>query len=77
MLSCKELVHNADALIDGGLPLRRRLALRLHLFFCVDCRRYLRQLRLMVGALRRRAPDQASAQEVAQVLKTVREQDRR
>lgn len=72
MLSCKELVRDADALLDGGLPLRHRLALRLHLFVCVHCRRYLRQLRLMVGALRRRGDEPASAQEVDQVVAAVR-----
>jgi len=51
MLKCRELVVEADALLDGDLGWRRRLALRLHLFLCVDCRRYVRQLKLMLAAL--------------------------
>lgn len=51
MLKCRDVVAEADALLDSQLGWRRRLALKLHLFICVDCRRYVRQLRLMVAAL--------------------------
>ncbi len=71
MLKCRDLVHDADALLDGGLPLRRRVALRLHLFMCVHCRRYLRQLRLLVAVLRRRGDEPASQQEVDRVVAVV------
>ncbi len=73
MLKCRDLVHDADGLIDGGLPLHRRVLLRLHLFVCDDCRRYLRQLRLMVGALRRSDCEHASEQEVDNVVRAVRQ----
>jgi glutaredoxin 3 len=51
MLSCKDLSLKASDYLDGDLPPRLRLEIRLHMFLCTSCRRYLRQLRLAVGAL--------------------------
>ncbi|MDX1803654.1 MAG: zf-HC2 domain-containing protein [Alcanivorax sp.] len=54
MLKCKHAVEKADALVDGT-PLGRteRLALYFHLLICHHCRRYLRQLRALLGVLPR------------------------
>ncbi|MBI1731508.1 MAG: zf-HC2 domain-containing protein [Gammaproteobacteria bacterium] len=52
MLSCKETSAWANDLIDGVLPWRRRIGLRLHLFLCEHCRRYYRQLSAVAVALR-------------------------
>lgn len=51
MLSCRELVNHADALLAGELPWRARLSARLHLSLCRHCRRYLRQLKTLLAAL--------------------------
>jgi anti-sigma factor RsiW len=54
MLKCDQVVARADALVDGeSLSFRERWALRLHLLVCHHCRRYLRQLRMLVTSLRR------------------------
>jgi hypothetical protein len=42
MLSCREVTERASDYLDRALPLRQRLAVRLHLFMCQHCRRYLR-----------------------------------
>lgn len=56
MLSCHELAHKASSdYIDGHLNWREQLAVRLHLFLCVNCRRFIRQLRLVKSTLLRRA----------------------
>lgn len=68
MLKCNEVVERADELVDGTpLSLRERFALRLHLMMCHHCRRYVRQLRLLVQSLRRE-PERASTEEVNQVM---------
>lgn len=51
MLSCREVVERASLLMDGGLSLRERIQMRVHLAMCSHCRRFLRQLRLMAQAL--------------------------
>ena len=51
MLKCRDIVQHADALLDQELGFRRRLAVRIHLFMCVHCRRYVRQLRNLLRAI--------------------------
>lgn len=54
MLSCRELsTRHASDYVDGYLPLRKRLAVGIHLAMCSACRRFLRQLRLVKGVLRK------------------------
>lgn len=44
MLKCREVEANSSRLLDGDLPLRTRLAMRMHLLICVHCRRFVRHL---------------------------------
>ncbi len=44
MLTCKEVSHLLSEAQDRKLPLGERLPLRLHLFMCVGCRNYSKQL---------------------------------
>ncbi len=53
MLSCKEATRLISESLDRKLPLRQRLALRLHGLFCQWCRRYRRHLRFLRDAIRR------------------------
>lgn len=46
MLSCKQLVQRSSDFLDGQLSVRELLLLRAHLAMCVNCRRFIRQLRL-------------------------------
>jgi predicted anti-sigma-YlaC factor YlaD len=52
MLTCKELVARSSDHLDGQLTLRQRLLVRHHLMFCANCRRFIRQMRLMQATLR-------------------------
>lgn len=51
MLSCKQVVDSADALLARELPWRRRLGIYVHVAVCAHCRRYLRQLRTLLTTL--------------------------
>ncbi|WP_461521097.1 anti-sigma factor family protein [Porticoccus sp.] len=73
MLSCREVVINADQLLDGELSWRRRLAVKVHLLICHNCRRYLRQLQRLIVAIphmHRRASDE----EVSKVMSCIHSQ---
>ena len=52
MLTCKQVSHDlaADVLRSAGL--QRRIAIRLHLLMCDNCRRFAEQLAQMGVALR-------------------------
>ncbi|MFU8813823.1 MAG: anti-sigma factor family protein [Pseudomonadales bacterium] len=57
MLSCREITECSSALVDGELGFRARWAVRMHLAMCVHCRRFTRQLRLLINSLRLQSED--------------------
>ncbi|PIW27891.1 MAG: anti-sigma factor [Rhodobacterales bacterium CG15_BIG_FIL_POST_REV_8_21_14_020_59_13] len=46
MLTCKDVAHRADALIDGELTGWDLLKLQMHLALCGACRRFVDQMRV-------------------------------
>ena len=70
MLKCREVVIYADHLLAGELTVVQRLQLRLHLLLCDHCRRYIRQLRVLVGALQRLGT-RTSSEVVAAVMRAI------
>lgn len=58
MLNCKELVAHSSDFLDGQLGFRQRLAVRVHLASCRNCRRFIRQMRVTQAVLRK-LPDSA------------------
>ncbi len=52
MLTCKEQVARSSDYLDGQLTFRERLLVRHHFMFCPNCRRFIRQMRLMQATLR-------------------------
>ena len=55
MLTCKDASRLVSEGQERSLHLRERLGLRLHLWICVNCRRFERQIRLLRRALRKLA----------------------
>ena len=55
MLSCKETARLISDGLDRKLPLRRRIALRLHLAMCSGCRAYKNQIESLNRLFSRRA----------------------
>lgn len=53
MLSCKDVTDQANAYIDDELPFIQRLRVRLHLFICMNCRLYMKQMHLTIKTLGR------------------------
>ncbi|WPN56606.1 anti-sigma factor family protein [Pseudomonas sp. P9_31] len=52
MLTCKEQVARSSDYLDGQLSFREKLLMRHHLMFCPNCRRFIRQMRLMQATLK-------------------------
>lgn len=62
--SCKDIAELISQSMDTRLPLRKRLAIRLHVSMCSLCRRYERQLQLMRRGLHHYAnPDENAVAE--------------
>ena len=49
-MTCREVTDVLDRYLDGELPRRDRLALKLHLLVCRACRDYLRSYELTIRA---------------------------
>lgn len=67
MLKCRDVPQHAEQLMAGDLTAGQRFSLRMHLLMCHHCRRYVRQLRVLVGALPR-LPEDSTDTEVRRVL---------
>ncbi len=50
MLTCKDVCDDATRLLDENTGLVERIGLRIHLLMCKECRRFIRQFKLMTGA---------------------------
>lgn len=53
--ACDQLTPVMSDSLDRALPLHGRLILKLHLFVCMRCTRYLKQLKLMRATIRARS----------------------
>jgi hypothetical protein len=53
LISCKDASRLISQMQDAQLPLRRRVAVRLHLLFCDACTAFFRQLRFLRATMRR------------------------
>ena len=51
MLTCQEVTAKASLMVDGELGFRERIALRMHLMMCVNCRRFARQFEALVASM--------------------------
>lgn len=60
MLSCKHLVEQASDYIDQEMSTSKRMQVKMHLFMCVSCRRYIKQLKLTIAMLGRKNRPEAS-----------------
>jgi len=76
MLKCREVSSQASDYIDHELQGMQRLNMALHLLLCGRCRRFVRQLRLAVGAIRTArascadAPDAETVRKIVQRIRT-------
>lgn len=62
MLNCRDISEHASDFVDGALPFTVRLQMRLHLLMCGICREYVRQMTLVVRALRRLPRNEPSSE---------------
>jgi predicted anti-sigma-YlaC factor YlaD len=53
VLTCQELTELVTDYLEGRMPLRRRLAFRLHIGMCSRCRTYLKQMNTTIRVLGR------------------------
>lgn len=75
MVTCRQASDYANRRLDGELGLLHRFSLRLHLAYCANCRRFVRQLGVLRSALRRMHNVEPVGDEfVSEVLEAIRRQ---
>ena len=60
MLNCRQTTRLISQSMDTNLSWPRRLAVKLHLLYCVWCRRYAAQLKLLSKATRKLPPEEVA-----------------
>jgi len=61
MINCREATRLISQSMDVKLPWHRRLAMKVHLLYCVWCRRYAAQLQFLRKAARELPPENLEA----------------
>jgi len=61
MLNCRQATRLISQSLDAKLPWHRRLAMKVHLLYCVWCRRYAAQLKFLRRATRELPSEAADA----------------
>lgn len=51
MITCEEFAEHVTAYLEGTLPISERTSMWLHRLVCGHCRRYLRQMKLVVDLM--------------------------
>lgn len=64
MRSCKEISRLTSDSLDSELPLMTRMGMRMHMWMCTHCARFLEQLQLLQKIFRR-YEEQAVSDELA------------
>ena len=51
MPSCKDITNQSSDYLEGNQTLLQRLGFKMHIFMCVNCKRYLSQLKLTIATI--------------------------
>ncbi len=76
MLNCRQITRLVSQSMDTRLPWYQRLAVRIHLLYCVWCRRYAAQVRFLRKAARKLTAE-GNASSALKLPKEAKEQMRK
>ncbi len=72
MLTCRDITRLVTDYVEGRLSIGDRVLFQMHLGLCRDCRTYVQQVRLTVGALGALEVPEPSAEVAAELLERFR-----
>lgn len=76
MLNCREITEMASDYLDNNLDWRKRFSVRIHLFMCVHCNRFVEHLGLTIDTLRRKTWFPGSEEDVRKVISQIPGRDK-
>ncbi len=68
MITCKDVSDLASDYLEGSTTFVQRFRFRLHLSMCNHCRRYLTQLKLIIGVAQKFSKPSKSSDEEVEAL---------
>ena len=80
MPSCKDITEHSSEYLDKNLPLMKRLSFHMHMFMCVNCRRYVNQIKLTIATIGKteqakpKPVDEKQVQEIVQFIQSHRDE---
>jgi len=76
MLKCKEFAYLASDYLDKNLDWKESLSVKLHIFICVHCRRFIRHLLSTINFVQGMQRQKASSGEVREIITLIPEKNR-
>lgn len=76
MPSCKDITDHSSDYLDRNLSFMERLGFKIHLFLCVNCKRYVSQLKLTIatiGKTQNAVPQPVDEQHVQEIVKNLKQ----
>ncbi|GAA4359378.1 zf-HC2 domain-containing protein [Kangiella marina] len=73
MLSCKHTIAQGTDYLDKELGFWRKVEMKMHLMICVNCRRYVKQLKQTVIMLSKGQFKQPSKEQIDQLKREYKE----
>jgi len=76
MPSCKDVTDHSSDYLDRNLSFMERLGFKMHIFLCVNCKRYVSQLKLTIatiGKTQNAVPQPVDEQHVQKIVKNLQQ----
>ena len=73
MLKCKDIANIASDYLDKNLGLKESFSVKLHIFICVHCRRFIRHLLSTIHMVRGMVHQKASSGEIRDIVTRISE----
>jgi hypothetical protein len=77
MPSCKDITKQSSDYLEGNQTLFQRLGFKMHIFMCVNCKRYVSQLKLTIatiGQTKNAIPQPVEEQHVREIVENLQQQ---
>ena len=77
MPSCKDITKQSSDYLEGNQTLFQRLGFKMHIFLCVNCKRYVSQLKLTIatiGQTKDATPQPVEEQHVHEIVEKLQQQ---
>ncbi|MBT4836130.1 MAG: zf-HC2 domain-containing protein [Methylococcales bacterium] len=73
MLTCRDIESKSSDYIDNDLNIWQKMKYKFHLFMCVDCRRFIKHLKLTIYTYKNSLNQPTPKEKIDQVMDRIKE----